>query len=194
MRRFARIVSTLLAFVLAGSFAVAQEQSVQTQRSVVQTQRGVVVQSPILTVDTDRLYSQSAFGLRVAREIDERGATLAAENRKIEAELTAEEQELTDKRATLTPEDFRPLADAFDEKVQNTRRVQEAKGRELSQLLEKEQIAFLNAAAPVLETLMRDAGAALILERRSVFLSANAIDITDDAIARIDAVLGDGAE
>jgi Skp family chaperone for outer membrane proteins len=186
MRRFARIFSTLLAVVLAGSFAAAQEQAAPTQRSV--------VQSPILTVDTDRLYSQSAFGLRVAKEIDERGAALAAENRKIEAELTEEEQDLTDKRATLTPEEFRPLADSFDEKVQSTRRAQEAKGRELSQQLEKEQIAFLNAAAPVLETLMRDAGAALILERRSVFLSTNAIDITDEAIARINAALGDGTD
>ena len=94
----------------------------------------------------------------------------------------------------MDAEAFRSLADVFDEKVQSTRRAQEAKGRELSQLLEKEQIAFLNAAAPVLETLMREAGAAVILERRSVFLSANVIDITDAAIARIDAALGDGTK
>ncbi|KEJ94803.1 OmpH family outer membrane protein [Pseudosulfitobacter pseudonitzschiae] len=186
MRRFVRIFLTLLATVLAGSFVAAQEPPAPTAPSV--------MQSPILTVDTDRLYSQSAFGLRVAKEIEERGADLAAENRKIEAELTAEEQDLTDKRAKMDAEAFRSLADAFDEKVQSTRRAQEAKGRELSQLLEKEQIAFLNAAAPVLETLMRESGAAVILERRSVFLSANVIDITDAAIARIDAALGDGTK
>lgn len=185
MRRFTRIFLTLLATVLAGSFVAAQEQPKPAPK---------VVQSPILTVDTDRLYSQSAFGLRAAKEIEERGAELATENRSIEAELSAEEQELTDKRATMEPEAFRTLADAFDEKVQSTRRAQETKGRDLSQLLEKEQIAFLNAAAPVLEALMRDAGAAVILERRSVFLSANAIDITDAAIARIDAALGDGTK
>ncbi len=191
MRRFARILSTLLATLLAGSFVAAQEQPTPPQTDPPQRS---VVQSPILTIDTDRLYSQSAFGLRVAREIEERGAALATENRSIEAELAAEEQELTDKRKTMEPGAFRVLADAFDEKVQQTRRAQETKGRELSQLLEKEQITFLNAAAPVLETLMRETGAAVILERRSVFLSANAIDITDAAIARIDTALGDGAE
>ena len=39
---------------------------------------------------------------------------------------------------------------------------------------------------------MREAGAAVILERRGVFVSANAIDVTEIAIQRIDASLGDG--
>ena len=52
---------------------------------------------------------------------------------------------------------------------------------------------FLTAAAPVLEQIMREAGAAVILEQRSVFVSANAIDITKKAIERIDAQLGDGS-
>ena len=34
----------------------------------------------------------------------------------------------------------------------------------------------------------------MILERSSVFLSANATDVTDVAISRIDAVIGDGLE
>ena len=41
---------------------------------------------------------------------------------------------------------------------------------------------------------MRETGAAVVLEQRSVFISANAIDITDTAIARIDAVLQDGTD
>ena len=53
--------------------------------------------------------------------------------------------------------------------------------------------AFLNAAQPILAGMMRDANAAMIIERRAVFLSADVIDITDEAIARIDAAIGDGA-
>ena len=41
---------------------------------------------------------------------------------------------------------------------------------------------------------MREAGAVVILEKRSLFLSADVIDITDAAIARIDAEIGDGSE
>lgn len=154
--------------------------------------RGVVI-SPVLTIDSERLFLESAFGRRVAAEIETLSATLAGENRQIEAALEAEEQELTEMRATMDAEEFRALADAFDEKVQQTRQAQAAKGRALNDQLDEEREVFLIAAAPVLEQLMRKADAAVILERRSVFVSASAIEITDDAIALLNETLGDGA-
>lgn len=151
------------------------------------------VQSPILTIEADRLFSESLFGQRVAQEIEAESAVLSAENRRIEAELTAEERDLTERRATMEPDAFRALADAFDERVQDIRRTQDAKARALNQRSDADRVAFLQAAAPVLERLMRDSGAAVLLERGSVFLSLNATDITDEAIARIDATIGDGS-
>lgn len=145
------------------------------------------MQSPILTIDSERLYADSAYGEQTTREIEALGAELTAENRRIEEELTAEERMLTERRSTMTAVEFRELADAFDQKVEEIRAEQDAKTRDLNRLLEERQVAFLNAAAPVLEQLMREAGAAVILERRSVFLSANAIDITQTAINRLDA-------
>ncbi len=149
-------------------------------------------QSAILTIETDRLFAESAFGQRVANEIEAESAVLAAENRRIEAELTAEEKDLTERRPQMEPEAFRALADAFDEKVQSIRRAQDAKARTLNQKADKARVEFLRAARPMLEALMRESGASVILERNSVFLSANATDITDLAITRIDAAIGDG--
>jgi Skp family chaperone for outer membrane proteins len=149
-------------------------------------------QVPILTVSSERLFAESEFGRRIAREIEDQSTVLAAENRRIEAELAAEEQELTEQRPEMDPSSFRELADAFDTKVQAIRDTQDGKARALAQQSDVAQITFLEAARPVLVALMREAGASVILERASVFLSANASDITDLAITRIDAVLGDG--
>lgn len=184
VHRLACLLVLTLSLLGAGSLLSAQQAPTGPLR----------VESPILTIDTDRLYLESAFGQRTAQEIEERGADLAAENRRIEADLTAEEKLLTERRSTMDPAAFRELADAFDEKVQATRREQDAKTRALNQELDERRSVFLNAAGPILETLMREAGAAVVLERRSVFLSANAIDITQDAIARINTVLGDGGQ
>lgn len=151
-----------------------------------------LVQSEVLTIDSDRLYLDSDFGKAVADEFDAKGKALAAENRQIEADLTKEERALTETRPTMSPTEFRVLADAFDTKVQAIRREQEAKNRLLNQELEERRVQFLNAAAPVLEELMRQTGALVVLERRTVFLSANAVDITDQAIERINETLGDG--
>lgn len=150
------------------------------------------LRSPILTIDSERLYRDSAFGERVVREIEAQTSALADENRRIEETLEAEELELTAQRADLPPEDFRALADAFDARVQSIRQERDAKSRAIADQLEDNRDRFLIGAEPVLEAIMREAGAAVILERRSVFVSANVIDITDAAIARIDALLGDG--
>lgn len=151
------------------------------------------VRSPILVIDFERVFGESAFGRRVNADIEREGRAIAAENRKIEAELIDEERELTDLRATLAPAKFRSLADAFDAKVQRLRAEQDAKARALGTRTEDERRRFLTAVQPVIEGLLREAGAALILERRSVFVAVDAIDVTDRAITLIDTEIGAGA-
>lgn len=183
-RGLSRSLAALLVAALAWvPWAAAQQQPFSAPARL---------QSPILTVEPERLFAESAFGRRVTEELERQGADLAAENRRIETELTDEEQRLTEQRETLAPDEFRALADAFDEKVQRIRREQDGKARMLSLRNEEARRAFLAAAQPVLERLMREAGAAVILERGSIFMSAEVIDVTDQAIARIDAEIGDG--
>ena len=148
----------------------------------------------ILTIDSERLFLNSDFGKRVAREIETRGNELATENRQIEVELAETEQDLTDRRTTMSAEDFRPLADAFDERVLETRQAQAAKSRNLNALLEQERVRFLEAAGPVLQELMAQAGASVVLERRNVFISTNSSDITGVAIEQLNRSLGDGGQ
>ncbi|WP_240931966.1 OmpH family outer membrane protein [Parasedimentitalea denitrificans] len=158
-----------------------------------ETQLGVP-QSSILTIQPERLFSDSAFGRRVTLEIEAEGAVLTAENRRIEAVLRAEEQSLSDRRTSMDPAAFRALADAFDEKVQETRQLQEEKLRDINAVGEAARRDFFTASLPLLQQLLGETGAGAILDQSSVFLSSDAADVTDLAISRIDAVLGDGAQ
>lgn len=178
------------ALLLAGAVCV---QPVAAQQIADGLQRGTIV-SPVLTIDSQTLFAKSAFGQRIQSEFEEAGRALEAENQQIYRDLEAEEKALTEKRRNMTPEEFRPLADAFDRKVLEIRQAQEAKGRNLNQSYEAKLQELEEAAIPVLERLMFDSGAAVILERRSVFLSVRVIDITEEAVERLDATLGDGAE
>ncbi|MFC2967613.1 OmpH family outer membrane protein [Acidimangrovimonas pyrenivorans] len=150
-------------------------------------------QSAILTLDQDRLFTESAFGKRVARDIDTAQQALLAENRKIEARLSAEEKSLTEKRPTMAPDAFRKLADDFDARVQKIRHEQDAKNQRIAQMRDSERKRFFKQALPVLGRMVRESGAVAILNSQAVFLSLNSVDITDRAIKRIDAVLGDGS-
>ncbi|WP_299785845.1 OmpH family outer membrane protein [uncultured Marivita sp.] len=152
-----------------------------------------VVQSLILTVAPEALYAQSDFGQRIAREIEEESLEIAAENRRIEAELTDEERELTELRDTLDPTEFRARAEAFDEKVQRLRREQDEKARAVGQRNEEARRALLTAAQPILLQLMEESGAVAVLDRRVVLLSVDSVDITEQAIGRVNAEFGEGA-
>lgn len=147
--------------------------------------------SSILVVDREKLFVESAFGQNLLALLSERGAALAAETRQIVADLEAEELSLSQARATLSADDFRALAEVFDTKVQQLR--EERSLAEEAHLLEIETVrsTFLEQVNPILAALMQEAGAVVLLERRTAILSANSIDITAKAIARIDATLMD---
>jgi len=149
--------------------------------------------SAVLTIDPEQLFEQTAFGKRIIAESEALAAAPQAENRQIEAELTEEERDLTEQRPSLSVDEFRALADAFDEKVNRIRTEQDTKGREVQSFREREQQRFFGVIGPVLLGVVRERNAAVILDRRSVFLSTETVDVTQDAIARIDAQFGDGA-
>ncbi|WP_281982325.1 OmpH family outer membrane protein [Thalassorhabdomicrobium marinisediminis] len=148
----------------------------------------------LLTVDIDRLFGQSRFGERIARTYTEGRTALAAENRRIAEALRQEELALADQRAQMAPAVFQAEAAAFDEKAQSIRRAQDAKEAALDDTLDEGRAQFLEVSRPILIQLMSDRNAAAILDRRSVLLSLERIDITDEAIARIDETIGDGTE
>ena len=147
------------------------------------------ISSPILTLDTDRLLNDSAAGRAIDQELAEKSAALAAENRRIEADLTDEEKDLSARRASLSSEVFRAEAAAFDEKVNRIRAEQDAKLRDLQARSEAARRTILEAANPVLALIMQETGAVAILENGSVIASLQTIDITDLAIRRLDAAM-----
>jgi Skp family chaperone for outer membrane proteins len=141
--------------------------------------------SPILTIDQDRLFAETRLGAEQSAEWERQAEALAAENTEIENALIAEESALTEQRAELPPEEFRALADAFDERVQRLRAEQDEKARVLNRQREEERARFFNEIAAVLSEIVREKGAVVVIDRRDVFLSADRIDITDEAIERI---------
>jgi len=148
--------------------------------------------SAILTIVPDRLFAETKAGRAAEAKLEAASQTLMTENRRIEAELEGEERDLTARRDTVPTTDFRQMADAFDAKAERIRGEQDAKSRRITRMREEERQIFFKAAVPVLASLMQEEGAKAILDRSSVFLSFDLIDVTDRAIARVDAELGDG--
>ena len=147
------------------------------------------VSAPLLTLDQERFFLESDFGRAAAER--ERAATeeLEQENKRIEAELVAEEQALTEQRKTLSAAEFAAKAEAFDQKVERIRAEQDSKARALTDAREADRQDFLKVAVPVLGKLLTERGGMAILDKNLVIVSLSAIDITTEAIAKVNEAL-----
>lgn len=159
-----------------------------------QSDQGTPPSSAILTIDQERLFNGSEWGKRATARLADESAKLAAENRALEAQLVAEEKELTDARPDMAPEAFRKAADAFDARVVEMRRTQDAKGRAIARITDAERQKFYAAALPVMGEVLRRKGAVVVLDSRAIFVSAESIDVTDEMIRAIDEALGAGED
>jgi len=178
--------------ILASSFASAGQAQTESTPESQEPQTVVVLQSAILTIDPDRLFAASLYGQKALADIRADSILLAAENREIEAALSDEELELTQMRTTLSPEEFRPLADAFDEKAQRIRVEQTSKANEIRSRPEIARQQFMRIAQDILVEIMKERRALAIFSNDAVFLVADTIDVTDIAVERINALIGDG--
>jgi Skp family chaperone for outer membrane proteins len=178
-----------LVYVLVGISLMASSPGLAQPLSFGQIEGPAVV-----TLSQERLFTESLFGQRVQAEIEAASTALARENREIEAALLEEELQLTAQRAEMTAEEFRPLGDEFDTRVEAIRSEQGARLLRLNAQAEAARRFFIQTTTPILVALLQERGAAAVLDSRAVIYSVDGIDITDLALERIDAELGDGGE
>ncbi|NNU80708.1 OmpH family outer membrane protein [Halovulum dunhuangense] len=173
MRRLVATVAVLLA--LAGGLA-AQSLGFDIPREP----------RPILVLDQDRLYSGSRLGQSLIAANEAETQALRDENAALDRQFEEEERALTAERPSLDPEAFRAKADEFDARVVATRAAQEQKAEALSRRIDRRRAEFFNRVGPVLLELMNQTGAAAVIDQRNVLISRQDLNITDEAIKRLD--------
>jgi Skp family chaperone for outer membrane proteins len=180
--------ATASVLALVSGFSASAQQADPSAVPNENTAPGLVFQSPVLTIKQQELFENSAFGKTSLARLELALGAIAAENRKIEAGLEAEEKDLTKLRLTMAPAEFRLLADEFDKKVEEIRAAQDTKSRNLNRQREADRQKFYEYAVPVLAELMRELGAVALMDQSAIVLSLDRIDITEQAIARLDAL------
>ncbi|MDE2789441.1 MAG: OmpH family outer membrane protein [Paracoccaceae bacterium] len=140
----------------------------------------------VAVINQERLFNGSAEGQRIIAEFDRQANELARENRQLERQLGAEERELTERRKSADPDEFRGLAAEFDRKVNGIRAAQKRKLEALFARREQSRSGFLTRAVPVLLSAMRERGIKIILNQQAVLLATDDMDITDEAIEWLD--------
>ncbi len=148
----------------------------------------------LLVINQEQLLLDSELGKHILALEEEEKNALLAEGSRISEEFVAEELELTEKRDQLPPEEFRQLAEAFDAKVVAMRAQQDQSDRAQIARNEARRRQFFQIAVPVLGAIMRKYNAVAILDRRSVLIFDTNLDITQEAINRLDQEYADNPD
>ena len=141
----------------------------------------------ILVVDPERVLEESDAGRAVFSEIEAERERLAAESDEISRAFEREERALTDARDTTDPDEFTELAADFDRRVRAARAERDRLSEDLARRAEEVRRGFFEDLNGIYVQIMRETGAAAILDLRDVVLVARTFDITDAVIARLDA-------
>ncbi len=177
---FARAVPVFLA-LLVPTLASAQQFPV-FQQSL-----------PIASLNREDLFNKSAYGRALRAQLSQKQKQLAAENNDLYTNLEREERELTALRKQITPEEFTPLAQAFDAKANEIRSRQRQKLADLNTQLERARFIFFRHSEAVIRDLMQESGILYVLDEQAILLSTGEGDITGDVIQRMDRLFADGA-
>jgi Skp family chaperone for outer membrane proteins len=149
--------------------------------------------SPFLFINQERLLTGSAAGQALLADEERERDALRTEARALDSAFETEERQLTEKRPAMAPEDFRALADAFDARVVQARREQDARAATLAQEFDQRRRQFYARVAPLLVGLMDRAGARAVFDENSALLTDQTLNITDEVIAAIDDQGDEGA-
>ena len=148
--------------------------------------------SVLFTVDMSKLLRSSDFGKNIIAVNNAARQKLQNENNDLEEKLLIEEKELSELRKRLSIDEFRPKALEFDKKVTIIRKGQREKEENLNKKVRREETDFFKKIYPILYELMIERGGLVLIDQRNAILWDNSVDLTDDAIAVINRVLGSG--
>jgi outer membrane protein len=154
-----------------------------------------MAQTTILIVDQARVLRDSAAGKHVARQIESIGKQMEAEMKSQVSPLTSERDQLVNELKNMsvdalkTRPDLQKRAQSLQEKGQKSQIEAQYKQREL-QITEQKAIVKINTTLEkILEAVVKERNADIILDRSLVIYGGKTSDITDTVISRLDGQL-----
>jgi len=146
-----------------------------------QTQSPIADQS-ILVVDRERVLRDSAPGRALAAAIQEQRLALQSASAEVEKAMEAEETEIDQIRDRLTPQQFEERLRDFDQRVRQVRRDSQQALQALHSRVNEARREMEQALNLVLQDILEERGASVLLNAQTVIMAREEIDITGEAI------------
>ena len=142
----------------------------------------------VVVLDRVGILQFSKVGRSVAQQLQALNTQTKASFDSQQKSLVAEGQALRQQVAIMAADQRQKKEDAFNAKVRAIEETAQRRAAQIQQAGQVAQAAVAQALGPIVEDLVKERGANMVLDKQAVvFSNSNAFDITTDAISRLDA-------
>ena len=136
-------------------------------------------------LDLNRVLLDSKAAKKAAEDIDEIAKEIEKELIVSDEEMINEQNKLIEAQSIMAPEAFELKRKEYEEKVQNYNIKRQNKLISVERLVESSRNEILDKLKPILEEMSGAKGITVILEKGTVLLNAETMDITDEVIKKL---------
>jgi Skp family chaperone for outer membrane proteins len=140
----------------------------------------------ILIVDLQQILQDAKAAKGVQAIINQEYSSYTKEVSQQEDELQKARADLERQRTVLAPEAFNTRARDLQQRYDELGQVVQGRRQSLQQSLNEAMLQVKNAALTVIADIVKERKANLVIEKQAVVFEAEGMDVTADAVARLD--------
>ena len=136
-------------------------------------------------IDLNKILAEADAAVMASEQIEVIAIEIENEIKKSDEEIIKEQNQLIESQAIMAPEAFDSQRKEYEAKVQNYNAERQSKLLKIDELIAVSRNDVLNALKPVLEEISNKKGITILLEKGSVMLNADKMDITDEVLKKL---------
>ena len=136
-------------------------------------------------IDINRILADANAAVKAAEEIEEIAMDIENEIKSSDEEIIKEQNLLIESQSIMAPEAFEAKRIEYENKIQSYNSERQAKLMKIDELIAISRNDILNAIKPILEEISNEKGITIILEKTSIMLNAEKMDITNEVLKKL---------
>ena len=136
-------------------------------------------------IDINKILAEANAAVEAAEEIEKIAIEIENEIKSSDEEIIKEQNLLIESQSIMAPEAFETKRIEYENKVQTYNSERQSKLMKIDELIAISRNDILNAIKPILEEISNEKGITIILEKTSIMLNAEKMDITNEVLKKL---------
>jgi Skp family chaperone for outer membrane proteins len=140
-------------------------------------------------IDINRVLTESKASLDASKQIEKIQKKIEDVSKEEDESIIKEREKLIEQQSIMAPEAFEVKVAEFEKRVQSYQIERQDQIQKLDKIVQDARSKILEEVKPILKEYSNELGITVVLEKNSIILSADDMDMTDQIIKKLNKVL-----